>query len=527
MVKRISLPGLAAPGGAKPFLALCVLALALGLVVAKFFYTSVWAVPVGGVGALYLLTRERAGSFRLGFCYAIGLFAPLFQFTQVSMGNPLGWVALTIFESLYLALFAWLWAAVSGTAWVREHLLSGTVIFAFLFAGCEQLRSSWPLGGFAWARLAQSQIYSPLLPLASWLGSSGLTFVVALLGALGALGLVSLLRLRLEKAVTALALAALLGVGPTFIELPTAAQAGTLRVGAVQGSIPGKDPTQAFSREMLVTGQHVAGTRKLQDEVGAGGVDVVLWPENSADLDPRSYPQVAAVVTQASEDIKAPIVVGGVLYDDGASSRYNDMIVWNGADGAGEIYRKHHPVPFGEYVPWRGTLRKITKQVDRIGTDMRAGSGSHTLTFTTRDGRKAKLAVGICFEAAYDNELRAGVHQEGGQALYIPTNNASFVGSDESRQQLYMGRLQAVIHGRAVVQVSTTGISATIGPDGQIRSMAKSGTQMAIVDDLPLRRDITIADRCGGLIDGFLTFGFVIVGLGFAFAAPILKKKAK
>ena len=397
MVKRISLPGLAAPGGAKHFLALCVLALALGLVVAKFFYTSVWAVPVGGVGALYLLTRERAGSFRLGFCYAVGLFAPLFQFTQVSMGNPLGWVALTIFESLYLAVFAWLWAAVSGTAWVREHLLSGAVIFAFLFAGCEQLRSSWPLGGFAWARLAQSQIYSPLLPLASWLGSSGLTFVVALLGALGALGLVSLLRLRLEKAVTALALAALLGVGPTFIELPTAAQAGTLRVGAVQGSIPGKDPTQAFSREMLVTGQHVAGTRKLQDEVGAGGVDVVLWPENSADLDPRSYPQVAAVVTQASEDIKAPIVVGGVLYDDGASSRYNDMIVWNGADGAGEIYRKHHPVPFGEYVPWRGTLRKITKQVDRIGTDMRAGSGSHTLTFTTRDGRKAKVAVGICF----------------------------------------------------------------------------------------------------------------------------------
>ena len=77
------------------------------------------------------------------------------------------------------------------------------------------------------------------------------------------------------------------------------------------------------------------------------------------------------------------------------------------------------------------------------------------------------------------------------------------------------------------MQVSTTGISATIGPDGQIRSMAKSGTQMAIVDDLPLRRNITIADRYGGLIDGFLTFGFVIVGLGFAFAAPILKKKAK
>lgn len=79
MVKRISLPGLAAPGGAKPFLALCVLALALGLVVAKFFYTSVWAVPVGGVGALYLLTRERAGSFRLGFATQLACLRPCFS----------------------------------------------------------------------------------------------------------------------------------------------------------------------------------------------------------------------------------------------------------------------------------------------------------------------------------------------------------------------------------------------------------------------------------------------------------------
>lgn len=69
------------------------------------------------------------------------------------MGNPLGWVALTIFESLYLALFAWLWAAVSGTAWVREHLLSGTVILRFYLPAVSSyvLAGRWVvLRGRAW-----------------------------------------------------------------------------------------------------------------------------------------------------------------------------------------------------------------------------------------------------------------------------------------------------------------------------------------------------------------------------------------
>ena len=71
--------------------------------------------------------------------------------------------------------------------------------------------------------------------------------------------------------------------------------------------------------------------------------------------------------------------------------------------------------------------------------------------------------MGVCFEVAYDDILRTGVKQ-GGQAIIIPTNNASFLDSGEAAQQLAQGRVQAVVHGRSVIQASTVGYTAIIDP---------------------------------------------------------------
>ena len=76
---------------------------------------NLWWSALIGVGALMLLIRGRgfwAGA-GLGLLYGFGLFTPLLHFTMVGMGNPIGWIALTVFESLYLAGFGGAWAAVS------------------------------------------------------------------------------------------------------------------------------------------------------------------------------------------------------------------------------------------------------------------------------------------------------------------------------------------------------------------------------------------------------------------------------
>ena len=164
---------------------------------------------------------------------------------------------------------------------------------------------------------------------------------------------------------------------------------------------------------------------------------------------------------------------------------------------AGEYYRKHLSVPFAEYVPMRGLIRRVTDQVDRIGTDMVAGTGPQTLTVHAAVAdRQVTLAMGICFEVAYDDVLRRGIEQ-GGQMIVVPTNNASFLHSSEAAQQLAQGRVQAVIHGRSVVQVSTVGITAIIAPTGAVEQRTAAYTRAGLVADVGLRSSVTTADRLG------------------------------
>jgi apolipoprotein N-acyltransferase len=141
---------------------------------------------------------------------------------------------------------------------------------------------------------------------------------------------------------------------------------------------------------------------------------------------------------------------------------------------------------------------------------MVAGSGNGLLT-----GGPFPIGDVICFEVAYDSLVRSSV-EAGAQFLVIQTNNATFGHTAETYQQLAMSQLRAVEHGRAVAQVSTTGVSAVIGPDGQIRE--RSGalfTPDILVDSIPLRTTDTLATRLGEIPE-YLMAGAALLAFGGA-----------
>lgn len=492
--------------GARAGLVRAVAALAAGATTtAAFPPVSLWWLAVVGVAGLMLVARGRSawGGAGLGLLFGLGLFTPLLHFTAIAMGNPSGWIVLTVFQSLYLALLGGAWAVVSRLSWLGSGRLASSrrvLSFAVLWGGVEELRSTFPLGGFPFGRLAYVAADAPMLAVAGYLGSLGLSLAVALIAAAVAELVEALRARRLAVAATSALTALGVGLAPLLLPLEEGAQAGTVRVAAVQGNVA-EDFEDAFNRALEVTGNHVEATQALAGEVGAGGVDLVLWPENSADIDPRDHAQTAALVEQAAQAVGAPVLVGAVRYGkdeaSGAKVRYNDLLLWQAGQGAGGYYRKHLPVPFAEYVPWRAQVRRITTQVDRIGTDLLPGQGPYTLEVPAASlGREVRLAVGICFEVAYDSALRAGVEQ-GGELIVVPTNNASFLHSSEAAQQLDQGRVQAVVHGRAVVQASTVGITAIISPSGVVEQATVPYTQAALVAQVPLRTSLTWADRLG------------------------------
>ena len=472
-----------------------------------------WPAAFVSVGALSLLCRgtSKRLAFWVGVAYGMGFFVPLL--TWIRTIGALAWVLLSVTQALELGVLALglrsiarlrAWPLWTAGVWVLE----------------EALRGRYPLGGFTWGRWGFSQSGGPLLHLAAWGGAPLVTFVVALCGSLLAwagLRVHSADRrtlAALRPALVAIVAIAAVVAAPLAISLPTDAQTmggpATLTAALVQGNVPRLGLDLDAQRD-AVTNNHVAATEALAAEVAAGQVakpQVVIWPENATDVDPRSDPQVNLEVRTAVQAAGVPVLVGAVLDGPGPQHVSNAGVVWDPTTGPGEIYVKRHLVPFGEYIPLRSVIGGLIGNFRAIPYDFAPGSGTGVLQLGP-----AKIGDVICYEVAYDGLVRTSV-EHGARVLVVQTNNATY-GRTESSQQLAMTQERAVEHGRAVLVASTSGISAVLEPDGRVVARSKIFTQKVIVAQVPLRDSLTVADRLGAWTERVLAL-IGLVGLGAA-----------
>jgi apolipoprotein N-acyltransferase len=159
---------------------------------------------------------------------------------------------------------------------------------------------------------------------------------------------------------------------------------------------------------------------------------------------------------------------------------YNMGIVWEPVTGPGDTYTKRHPLPFGEYVPFRSFFRLFSDKVDLLRGTFLPGERPGNFDI-------AGVPIGdvICFEVVYDQLVR-DVVEGGAQVLVVQTNNATFGYTDETYQQQAMSRVRAVEHGRSVLISSTSGVSTVIGPDGTIESSIPLFTPGYLTPTVPL-----------------------------------------
>ncbi|WP_446220686.1 apolipoprotein N-acyltransferase [Micromonospora sp. IBHARD004] len=473
------------------------LAVVAGLaLLAAFPPYGVWPLAPVGVALLAAVAhrrRLRAGA-GLGFLTGVALFAPLLEWTNLHTGY-LPWVLLSLLQAGYLALLG------AATAWVTPLVdrwrWAWPVLTGLLWVGQEALRDRTPFGGFPWGRLAFSQDSSPLLPLAALGGAPLVTFAVALAGGL----LVALAWRPWQhqagqwRPVAGLlaALAVVLGAGSA---VPVGVRGGgeTVTVAIVQGNVP-RLGLDFNAQRQAVLNNHVDATLTLAAQVAAGAQprpDLVVWPENSSDIDPLRNPGAGDRISQAADAIGAPILVGAVLLGPGAGQVRNAGLLWRPGSGAdlGQLYTKRHPVPFAEYVPLRSIARAVSSEVDRIRSDFVAGTEPGVL-----DSGPAVLGDVICFEVAYDGIVRDTV-TGGAQLLVVQTNNATFDVA-EARQQLAMVRLRAVEHGRAALMASTVGVSGFVTPDGRVTGATGFNTAAVVVRQMQLGDGRTPATRAG------------------------------
>lgn len=458
---------------------------------------GVWPLAVVSPALLIVALSGRSlrAAFTVGLVFGTAFFLPLLAWV-INLAS-FAWIALALASAVIFAVFA-----------VAQRLLLNLrgwpVAVAGWWVAAEALRDRWPWGGFPWGRLAMSQAGLPTQGWAAVGGPPLLTFVVALTGAaLGWLGL-SLLsperrssRALIARPALMLAVTAGLACLPAALPLdPVAANAGTAVVAAVQGNVPRARSLAAQLNDLTVTLNHVTATQKLAAKVAAGSLpspDLVIWPENSTDIDPTRYPPIYQEITSAATAIGRPILVGAVLQDP----QRNAGVLWLPGRGPTTVYVKRQLVPFGEYIPFRSLISKITSLTQLQPNDFVPGHA--TVVFGVG---KIRLGDVICYEVAFDDLVRSEV-SAGANLLSVQSNDATFERdqlageSGETSQQLAMARIRAVEFDRAVVVASTTGYSAIIAPDGHLIERSAIWQQAELEARVPLLSYTTLADRAG------------------------------
>src|SRR5690606_21351212 len=104
-------------------------------------------------------------------------------------------------------------------------------------------------------------------------------------------------------------------------------QTGTLRVAGIQGN--SKSGIFDDRENGDVFRAHLEATQELVDELQAAGesVDIIVWPENSAEFAfPSAAPRIAAVQRLARK-AEAPIVIGTVLRDADGRDTNSTLVV--------------------------------------------------------------------------------------------------------------------------------------------------------------------------------------------------------
>ncbi|MEW8046549.1 MAG: apolipoprotein N-acyltransferase, partial [Candidatus Thiodiazotropha sp.] len=227
-----------------------------------------------------------------------------------------------------------------------------------------------------------------------------------------------------------------------------------IRVALVQGNIPQAEkwlPEQLLPSLVLYANK----TKENFDR------DLIVWPETAVSA--FQFQVDDAFIRPLENTVKKQqthLVFGVVQMDQERKHYFNAMVALGNEER--DHYYKRHLVPFTEYLPLKGILWPL---VDLFTIPMS--------DFSTREEAKPIMRVGdysaglsICYEDAFGSEMIEALPE----AAYLinASNDAWFGKSLAPYQHLQIARMRALETGRYLLRSTNTGISAIIGPGGNI-----------------------------------------------------------
>lgn len=272
-------------------------------------------------------------------------------------------------------------------------------------------------------------------------------------------------------------------------------------VAVVQGSTPCPFEHCPPDERLRTFEQHLDLTRTIEP----GSVSLVVWSEGSTgsfNADPVQNPEIGAAIAAEARRIGAWLVVG--------SDRPVNETHWVNAnvvfDPEGRIvgeYRKQHPVPFGEYIPFRPLFEWIP-DLDQVPRDMIPGDGPVVFDL----GGGLHMGTVISFEGGFGRYPRQHA-RAGANLIVVATNEASYGTTPGSDQFIGMTRMRAAELNLDLVHAAVTGKSTVVDATGELGQETGLGAQEILLGSIAVGRTASVYSRTGDLV----MIGLALVGV--------------
>ena len=421
------------------------------------------------------LTLSPRDAGKHTFWFGFGLFLSGTYWIYISVviyGNAPTWVALLLMIGLVLIMAAYFFV----TGWLISRLAKGepwlllaSAPAAWVFI--EWLRG-WLFSGFPWLALGYSHIDSPL---AGWAPVFGVYGVSAFLLLSIAAILVAIMKRGWQQwlAIAIVILPWACGLVLRTVEW-TEAAGPAIASTIIQAGISQDKKWLREQRGVTMDFYRDATQRAIDSSL-------IVWPEVAVPaVSDRVEPYIESLERVSRHN--AQTILFGILERDttrGDDSIYNSVILVDG--DRRQVYRKRHLVPFGEYFPVPERVREWMRMMSLPYSDLSAGEDVQPL-LAAADG--TKIAVAICYEDAYNAEQLYALPEAG--LLVNVSNDAWFGDSIAPHQHLEIARMRSLEVGRYAIRATNTGVSAFIGPDGEIlQSGAQFGPEIMRMDVEP------------------------------------------
>lgn len=461
-------------------------AVAGAVAVLAFAPFGYWPLQIASLGVLFYQVL-RASSVKkgalIGWAYGFGWCAAGTHWLYISMHRygdmaaPLAVIAvalLALLMAIYVAL------AMGAAGWLRQRWTLSIPVMALLVLPAMWTLFEWTRGwlftGFPWLATGYAHNASPLAGFVPIVGSYGTGWLAAL--SAGAL-LLTMHRTRWPALAGVVALYAagfaLQGVDWTH------AVGRPISVRLLQGNVPQQ---QKFDPAFVL-----GALNMYQKAITQAPADLIATPETAVTVLPHQLPPgYLDNLASYAQGTGSTILLGMPVLDE-QQQFYNAALGITGQPAGVPYYqyRKHHLVPFGEFVPpglhWFVAMMAIPLGDMGRGADVQA-------PLAVRD---QLVLPNICYEDLFGEEIAgqlASAHHAGKQSASVLLNISNLAWFGDSiaiPQHLQISQMRSLETGRPMLRATNTGATAVIDGEGVVLSLlapATSGTLAANVQGM-------------------------------------------